>query len=276
MNNSYEEEGPDFFEEVQKKVETDVFLNAEAEEEQPDTSPERRPPFVEAEDSEGDALDVQVEIVEPDSDSDIVDLDDSFLEEIDLLPETYGADDTAAGGVSDSTKERGLMSETSRSENAVSLDQGPDFQEDDRYLNELIDREMVRRGLDQGGGVAEGPVFEAPFSAPESGPFGEEESELQTKTLGDLYAQQGHYAKAAEIYEDLLRQDPENRELRVRLDELKGRQAASREHETGYGIETRGGSVPPLPGGRAQMIERLETWLAGIRAEKERRCSRNS
>ena len=42
-----------------------------------------------------------------------------------------------------------------------------------------------------------------------------------TRTMGDLYASQGLLERAAEVYEHLVRSDPENAELVVRLDALR-------------------------------------------------------
>jgi tetratricopeptide (TPR) repeat protein len=48
------------------------------------------------------------------------------------------------------------------------------------------------------------------------------EADLLTRTMADLYAEQGLLQEAAEIYEELLRDSPDDAGLRARLDELRG------------------------------------------------------
>lgn len=43
------------------------------------------------------------------------------------------------------------------------------------------------------------------------------EKEFETETMAQIYADQGHYAKAAVIYRRLLMQTPEREDLRRRL-----------------------------------------------------------
>lgn len=56
---------------------------------------------------------------------------------------------------------------------------------------------------------------------PETGPDAEPEGEIETETLADLYIQQGHYNDALDIYNRLLRQNPEDGHLRQKLEELQ-------------------------------------------------------
>lgn len=57
--------------------------------------------------------------------------------------------------------------------------------------------------------------------APETVPDTEPEGEIETETMADLYIQQGHYNDALDIYNRLLRQNPEDGHLRQKLEELQ-------------------------------------------------------
>ncbi|HEU5395373.1 MAG TPA: hypothetical protein VFV36_11320, partial [Candidatus Methylomirabilis sp.] len=64
---------------------------------------------------------------------------------------------------------------------------------------------------------------------------------LATETLADLYAQQGFGERAAEIYRELLRQDPARADLREKLDRLEAvppapAAAEAPAHATGDGV----------------------------------------
>jgi tetratricopeptide (TPR) repeat protein len=48
-----------------------------------------------------------------------------------------------------------------------------------------------------------------------------QDSEIRTATMAKIYAAQGHYDKAAEIYRDLLQQDPRRRDLTEALAEVE-------------------------------------------------------
>lgn len=47
------------------------------------------------------------------------------------------------------------------------------------------------------------------------------QTEFYTKTMANVYADQGYFAKAVEIYRYLLKHDPENRELNDFLSEVE-------------------------------------------------------
>ncbi|MCU0606865.1 MAG: tetratricopeptide repeat protein [Candidatus Edwardsbacteria bacterium] len=61
------------------------------------------------------------------------------------------------------------------------------------------------------------PEAAAPPSAEAAAPA---EGGEATPTLADIYAQQGHFEKAIEIYQSLVRDNPDNGEYKSRLDEL--------------------------------------------------------
>jgi len=47
------------------------------------------------------------------------------------------------------------------------------------------------------------------------------QSDFYTKTMANVYAKQGYFAKAVEIYRYLLKHDPESRELNDLLSEVE-------------------------------------------------------
>ena len=75
---------------------------------------------------------------------------------------------------------------------------------------------------------------------------GEKGGSLPTPTLAELYIQQGMPEKAAEVYEKLLEDDPDNKEIRERLSAL-GREAVA----------------PKSPARRK--IQALQGWLKRIK-----------
>ncbi len=86
--------------------------------------------------------------------------------------------------------------------------------------------------------IEETPVEETPKPSPqkpfESYDLQEEKKEtaaIVTPTLGEIYAAQGHYAKAIGVYEILLKKDPENEAYREKIQYLKKKLA----EESGLG-----------------------------------------
>ena len=86
-------------------------------------------------------------------------------------------------------------------------------------------------------------------SSPTHAPV-EDEQLTATTTMAELYAQQGHFDSAREIYERLLEKDPENGSLKKRLNELPGEGAARPAHPVA--------------------VERLQGWLRKIKGEASR------
>lgn len=70
------------------------------------------------------------------------------------------------------------------------------------------------------------------------------EADLLTQTMADLYAEQGLFDEAAEIYEELLRDSPDNIELQERLTRVREK-LASRAHSP-HGLEP--ADEAPVPG----------------------------
>ncbi len=49
------------------------------------------------------------------------------------------------------------------------------------------------------------------------------QTEFYTKTMAGIYAEQGYFAKAVEVYKHLLKHDPESRELNDLLSEVENK-----------------------------------------------------
>jgi len=75
-----------------------------------------------------------------------------------------------------------------------------------------------------------------------------EEEPTQTVTMADLYAKQGLVDDARQIYENTLQREPDNADVRARLDSLPGDAVAS---------------VSPQSGSR-EKVAKLENWLAKV------------
>jgi tetratricopeptide (TPR) repeat protein len=96
---------------------------------------------------------------------------------------------------------------------------------------------------------------ESPFeAAPE--PLRATDDVTNTPTMADLYVQQGLADDARQIYENILQRDPENAEVRTKLEALS--EAPSEAEET---------PAPP-DGSRAARVTKLQNWLAKIREER--------
>lgn len=90
-------------------------------------------------------------------------------------------------------------------------------------------------------------------SPPEGPPGGAEPPEtgiLATPTLAEIYMQQGLPSKAAEVYREILKGDPENAEARIRLAHLEKAAPAAPD---------------PIESARRRKIQALGSWLEGIR-----------
>ena len=74
---------------------------------------------------------------------------------------------------------------------------------------------------------------------------------VRTATLAEVYARQGHFAQACEIYRELLRDDPGNSDLARRLEELEQARMSARDDATRQG-----------------RIERLRTLMSRIRKRR--------
>jgi len=79
---------------------------------------------------------------------------------------------------------------------------------------------------------------------------------MTTKTLAEIYFQQGHLQEAYEMYKALAEKDPFDAEIRKRLEELREKLHPS--PPSGF----------PSPLSREEKIRHLEKWLANIRKRR--------
>jgi hypothetical protein len=76
---------------------------------------------------------------------------------------------------------------------------------------------------------------------------------MTTKTLAEIYLQQGHLQEAYDIFKALAEKDPHDMEIKFRLEELSKQLSPSP-------------SLPhPLPRSKEEKIRFLERWLSNIR-----------
>ncbi len=79
---------------------------------------------------------------------------------------------------------------------------------------------------------------------------------LTTKTLAEIYLQQGHLQEAYEIYKTLAERDPFDAEIEKKLEELR---------EKLKDLSSSGFSSPLS---KEEKIHHLERWLANIRKRR--------
>ena len=80
--------------------------------------------------------------------------------------------------------------------------------------------------------------------------------QMTTKTLAEIYLQQGHLQEAYEMYEALAEKDPFDAEIQERLEELREK------------LHPSSASTFLYPLSRKEKIEHLEKWLANIRKRR--------
>ena len=264
MNSFQDNEGQDFFDEVQNKIETDMFGTKEKNK-APDALKDGSKQVSE---EDGGTLSssgqLTVEIIDTADEFIDTDIDDSFLEEVDFLVQEESDDVALIDRMTLDDNVETSELETQEIDDTFFANEASDFQEDDQYLGELIHREMVEKKPEESAEAVD--LLQTEHEQPVV------ENELQTRTLADLYAEQGHYDKAIEIYERLVQENPDHVELRQRLDELKSIGLESVESEPLLETEQSPEAEGPYTGSPEQSIKRLETWLACMRTEKERRC----
>jgi tetratricopeptide (TPR) repeat protein len=79
---------------------------------------------------------------------------------------------------------------------------------------------------------------------------------MTTKTLAEIYLQQGHLQEAYEIYKTLAEKDPFDEEIQKKLEELREKLPPSPP------------SSLPYPLSKEEKIRHLEKWLANIRKRR--------
>lgn len=80
---------------------------------------------------------------------------------------------------------------------------------------------------------------------------------IATKTLAEIYLQQGHDQEAYEIFKALAEKDPHNIELRYRLEQLSEKLSLSPPF------------THPLLRSKEEKIHFLEKWLANIQKRRK-------
>ncbi len=79
---------------------------------------------------------------------------------------------------------------------------------------------------------------------------------MVTKTMAELYLQQGHLQEAYEIYKALAEKDPFDPEIQERLNELREKLHRSPPPKFSYSLSTE------------ERVRYLEKWLANIRKRR--------
>jgi len=78
---------------------------------------------------------------------------------------------------------------------------------------------------------------------------------LVTKTLAEIYLQQGHFQEAYEMFKALLEKDPSNKEIQEKLRELTEK------------LRTSPTAHPPASP-KGEKLRLLERWLSNIRERR--------
>ncbi len=81
---------------------------------------------------------------------------------------------------------------------------------------------------------------------------------LETKTMAEIYLQQGHVQEAYEIYKALAEKDPFDPEIQERMEELKERLYPPSPRKFSY------------PLSNEERVHYLEKWLANIRKRRDK------
>jgi len=79
---------------------------------------------------------------------------------------------------------------------------------------------------------------------------------VATKTLAEIYLQQGHLQEAFEIYKALAEKDPFDQEIQKKVEELSEKLYPSPHSNFSY------------PLSREERLRHLEKWLATIRRQR--------
>ncbi|MEW6375609.1 MAG: tetratricopeptide repeat protein [Thermodesulfobacteriota bacterium] len=82
--------------------------------------------------------------------------------------------------------------------------------------------------------------------------------QTKTKTLAEIYIQQGHLQEAYEIFKVLSEKDPSNKEIQKRLKELDEK------------LNLSSPWIPPTARSTDEKIRILKGWLANIRERRRK------
>jgi predicted Zn-dependent protease len=77
-----------------------------------------------------------------------------------------------------------------------------------------------------------------------------------TKTLAEVYVQQGYLQEAYDIFKTLAEKDPSDPEIQKRVEELREKLHLSPPSDS------------PSPLTKEEKIRQLETWLAAVRKQR--------
>ena len=114
------------------------------------------------------------------------------------------------------------------------------------------------------------PAEPAVPSEPPAEPIPAGGDTIETPTMAELYASQGHFDKAVLVYRNLLARDPNETQYLERMEELEMLANATADSAAAVPAatsEARGDGL--TESGRRQTIEVLEQWLDGIRRSRE-------
>jgi tetratricopeptide (TPR) repeat protein len=126
------------------------------------------------------------------------------------------------------------------------------------------------------------PPSAPPMNAKESPVVGNDaQEELVSPTLAQLYLSQGQYTQAVNVYDELLRREPNNEVFRqahgIALSLLQGQQApagAAQAPPTGPAASEPGPQSDRSPEhSHDRVIERLQSWLSRIQQQRRRGAS---
>ncbi len=128
-------------------------------------------------------------------------------------------------------------------------------------------------GVDAGAGPSEAAPEHA---AGEKTPIDSENELIATMTLAEIYAAQGFYDKAIEIYQRIISREPENETARVRIGELQRRDVGAMTEEERSREDFRGGGTVDRHGvGTAGEIvtdeeyQKFRKWLRSLTQKRE-------
>jgi hypothetical protein len=79
---------------------------------------------------------------------------------------------------------------------------------------------------------------------------------MATKTLAEIYLQQGHLQEAYEIFKNLAEKDPFDPEIQMRMQELREK------------LHPSPPSHFPYPSSKEEKIRHLAKWLSNIRKKR--------
>ncbi len=114
------------------------------------------------------------------------------------------------------------------------------------------------------------PPAEEPIGAGKTDPLSASQSAaaFSTETLADLYAQQGFGEKAAQIYRQMLTQDPGNEAVRSKLRALEGKDVPTQAVPRGERPPDEPAPSGPGDGKEKDILSVLEGWLDNVERMK--------